>query len=52
MTRKHFTALAAQIRHMPVEHSVKVTVADHVADTCAMFNDNFDRDKFMEAATS
>ena len=49
MTRKHFNALAAQIRYMPIDHATKRLVADSIADTCSQFNSNFDRGRFIEA---
>ena len=49
MTRKHFESIAAQIRHMTLGKATRRHVAESMADTCAMYNPNFDRGKFLTA---
>jgi hydroxylamine reductase (hybrid-cluster protein) len=49
MTRKHFDSIAASIRYMTIDSKTRKHVAEAMADTCALHNRNFDRDKFMDA---
>lgn len=56
MTRKHFSALAKQLKHnRPMEHwdankRLQWTMdAKGVAFVCSTFNPLFDQDKFLEA---
>lgn len=51
MTRKHFTAIAETIRSLDVDTETRQKVAEGFASTCAEFNGNFDRGRFIEAAT-
>lgn len=52
MSRKHFEALAAALsasaHRFDSEHD-RVVAAETVADTCAHFNPNFDRARFLKA---
>lgn len=47
MTRKHFNALANAL----FETGASLETIDAVADICAASNPNFDRSRFVDAAT-
>jgi hypothetical protein len=49
MTRKHFAAIAATIKYLNVTDDVRQHVAEEMASTCASFNGNFDRGRFLAA---
>ena len=59
MSKKHFVAMAAEIRRMLAEMDRMGDSADRidgarqmalgVSDVCARFNVNFDRDRFLTA---
>ena len=56
MTRKHFAAIAAELRRQRPDHlglQAQATWAEIVkgmADTLAQFNSDFKRDRFLTAA--
>ena len=57
MTRKHFEALAAELKRVGPAYWIDATSRDTVhmaaiqavADVCARFNPNFDRARFLAA---
>lgn len=49
MTRKHFESIAYSIRYMTLTDTARREVAERMADTCALHNSRFDRDKFLAA---
>lgn len=51
MTRKHFKAIADQIKSMPLDgdESMREHIANEMADAVRQFNSNFDRNRFIEA---
>lgn len=51
MTKEHFIAIAATIRALDVDYMTRMDIAVAMADTCGEFNDLFDHDKFIKAAT-
>ena len=48
MTRKHFEALAAEIRQIP-DKVAREQAARAVARACRQFNPNFDMSRFLAA---
>ena len=51
MSRKHFVAIAEAIRFMDISAEAREVVAREMASTLRAFNSNFDRERFIEAAT-
>jgi len=52
LTRKHFEAIAKAIREMPdINSAERRRIAEHQADYLATTNRQFDRQRFVEAAT-
>lgn len=47
MTRKHFAAIANTLN----DNLAPLYLVEDMADTLAMFNDQFDRERFIKAAT-
>lgn len=51
MERRHFEKIAEVIRFMPVTREMRTIVAREFADGLRGTNENFKRERFIEAAT-